>query len=116
MITSRKVCPLAGKLAPSSLLTNIPELITAYYCRQPDAEIPAQRVIFGTSGHRGSSFETSFNEWHILAITQAIVIYRKNQAIDGPLFMGIDTHALSIPAFASALEVLAAHGVEVMIA
>ena len=94
----------------------MPELITAYYTGVPDPAVPAQRVAFGTSGHRGSSFNGSFNEWHILAITQAISLYRKRQGIAGPLFLGIDTHALSIPACATALEVLAANGVEVMIA
>ena len=108
--------PLAGKPAPSSLLVNLPKLVTAYYTQRPDPADPAQRVAFGTSGHRGSSLNTSFNEWHILATTQAICEYRKRQGIDGPLYLGIDTHALSEPAFASALEVLAANGVEVMIA
>ena len=111
-----KVNPLAGKPAEPALLVNIPKLITAYYTEVPDPHVPAQRVLFGTSGHRGSAFEKAFNEWHILAITQAICLYRKQQRIDGPLFLGIDTHALSVPAFASALEVLAANGVEVMIA
>ena len=78
--------------------------------------MPEQRVTFGTSGHRGSSFERAFNEWHILAISQAICLYRKQQGIDGPLFLGMDTHALSVPALASALEVLAANGVDVMLA
>jgi phosphoglucomutase len=95
---------------------DIPKLITAYYVERPDPGIPEQRVSFGTSGHRGSSFSVAFNEWHILAITQAICLYRKQQGIDGPLFIGMDTHALSKPAFASALEVLAANGVETMIA
>jgi phosphoglucomutase len=94
---------------------NIPRLITAYYSEQPDVREAAQRVAFGTSGHRGSSFELSFNEAHVLAITQAICAYRKLHDINGPLFMGFDTHALSAPAFATALEVLAANGVEVMI-
>lgn len=106
----------AGKLADPSILVNIPRLITAYYAQQPDVSAPAQRVSFGTSGHRGSSFSNSFNEWHILAITQAICEYRKQQKIEGPLFLGIDTHALSEPAAVSALEVLAANEVEVMIA
>ena len=107
---------LAGKPAPPSLLVNVPRLITAYYSERPDPSVAAQRVAFGTSGHRGSSFERAFNEWHILAITQAICRYRAAQQIGGPLFLGMDTHALSVPAFASALEVLAANGVEVMIA
>ncbi len=113
---TREISPLAGKAAPTTMLVNVPKLITAYYSEVPDPSIPEQRVVFGTSGHRGSAFETSFNEWHILAITQAICLYRAKQQINGPLFLGIDTHALSIPAFASALEVLAANGVEVMIA
>ncbi len=113
---NKSVNPLAGKLAQPSSLVNVPRLITAYYSNLPDPAIPAQRVAFGTSGHRGSAFENSFNEWHVLAITQAICQYRRQQGIDGPLFLGIDTHALSEPAFASALEVLAANGVEVMIA
>jgi phosphoglucomutase len=108
--------PLAGKPAPSGLLVNVPRLITAYYTERPDPAVPAQRVAFGTSGHRGSSFESSFNEAHVLAITQAICTHRKGRGIDGPLFLGFDTHGLSAPAFASALEVLAANGVEVMVA
>ena len=111
-----KINPLAGKLAPQSLLINIAKLVTAYYSDVPDPAVPAQRVAFGTSGHRGSAFEHSFNEWHALAITQAICQYRKANSIDGALFLGIDTHALSIPACASALEVLAANGVDVMLA
>lgn len=98
------------------MLVNVPRLITAYYSETPDPSIPAQRVAFGTSGHRGSAFDNAFNEWHILAISQAICLYRKHLKIDGPLFLGMDTHALSVPALASALEVLAANGVEVMIA
>jgi phosphoglucomutase len=107
--------PLAGKSAPGSILANIPRLITDYFARHPDAGNPSERVAFGTSGHRGSSSRNSFNETHILAITQAICLYRKQQGIDGPLYIGVDTHALSEPAFASALEVLAANGVDVMI-
>jgi phosphoglucomutase len=114
--TGHLVSPLAGKPATPAMLVNVPRLITAYYSDLPDAAIPAQRVAFGTSGHRGSAFETSFNEWHVLAISQAICDYRKRQGISGPLFLGIDTHALSEPACASALEVLAANGVDVMIA
>ena len=110
-----KVSPLAGKPAPESILANIPRLVTGYYALEPDPAAPAQRVAFGTSGHRGTSLQCSFNEEHILAITQAICIHRKGQGIDGPLFIGIDTHALSEPAFASALEVLAANDVTVMI-
>jgi phosphoglucomutase len=94
---------------------DVPRLVTAYYSERPDPGVPAQRVGFGTSGHRGCSFDSSFNEWHVLAITQAICEYRKRQGIQGPLFIGFDTHALSAPAFASALEVLAANRVEVMI-
>ena len=110
------ISPLAGKPAPRSLLVDVPRLVTAYYTGVPDPAVPSQRVAFGTSGHRGSSFEVSFNEWHVLAITQAICEYRQSQHITGPLFMGMDTHALSQPACASALEVLAANGVEVMLA
>jgi phosphoglucomutase len=111
-----EISPAAGKPADPSILVNIPRLITAYYAQQPDISVPSQRVAFGTSGHRGSSFTNSFNEWHILAITQAICLYRKQQKIEGPLFLGIDTHALSEPAAVTALEVLAANEVEVMIA
>ena len=111
-----KVSPLAGKSAPQSIIVNIPKLVTAYYVEIPDVSIPEQRVKFGTSGHRGSSFDRSFNESHILAISQAICDYRKAQHIQGPLFLGIDTHALSIPAYASALEVLAANEVDVFLA
>jgi phosphoglucomutase len=113
---SARLHPLAGQPAPAATLVNVPRLIAAYYNERPDPAIAAQRVAFGTSGHRGSSFEVSFNEAHVLAISQAICEYRKQQGIDGPLFMGFDTHALSAPAFASALEVLAANGVDVMIA
>ena len=109
------VSPLAGKPAPPSLLANISELLSAYVTLCPDPTVPAQRVAFGTSGHRGSSFERSFNEYHVLAISQAICEYRKSKGIDGPLYLGIDTHALSRPAFETALEVLAANGVQTMI-
>ena len=109
------ISPLAGKPAPQSILVNVPRLMTAYYSLVPDPKVAAQRVSFGTSGHRGSAFDCAFNEDHILAITQAICEYRKQHGIDGPLFLGIDTHALSASAFASALEVLAANGVTVMI-
>jgi phosphoglucomutase len=109
------ISPLAGKPAPQSILVNVPRLVTAYYSRKPDPEIASQRVKFGTSGHRGSAFDCAFNEDHILAITQAICEYRKQHGLDGPLFLGIDTHALSAPAFASAVEVLAANEVNVMI-
>ena len=110
-----KIDPAAGRPADSSILVNVPKLVTAYYALQPEPSDPKQRVVFGTSGHRGSAFEVAFNEWHILAITQAICDYRKRQNIDGPLFLGMDTHALSEPAYTSALEVLAANDVEVML-
>ena len=108
--------PLAGKPAPDSLLVDVAKLIAAYFDLRPDPQESHQRVSFGTSGHRGSSFKRSFNEWHILAITQAVTEYRQRNGIDGPLFLGIDTHALSPSACASALEVLAANGVDVMLA
>jgi phosphoglucomutase len=107
--------PLAGKEAPASLLVNAPRLVTEYFSTVPDPAIAAQRVAFGTSGHRGSAFARAFNEAHILAIAQAICLYRQRAGNDGPLFLGIDTHALSEPAFASALEVFAANGVETMV-
>lgn len=110
------VSPLAGKPAPQSILVHIPRLISAYYSEKPDPSISSHRVSFGTSGHRGSSFTNAFNENHILAITQAICMYRKQNKIDGPLFLGMDTHALSIPAHITAIEVLAANGVHVMMA
>ena len=111
-----RLSPLAGQPAPASLLLDVPRLVTAYFTDVPDPGVPAQRVAFGTSGHRGSAFKRSFNECHVLAITQAICDYRNNQGIKGPLFLGIDTHALSQPACASALEVLAANGIDVMLA
>src|SRR6266403_1184629 len=114
-VSNMEISPLAGKPADQSQLINVPRLVTAYYTRQPDPAVPAQRVVFGTSGHRGSSLDNAFNEAHILAITQAICLYRKKQGIDGPLYIGIDTHALSEPAFATALEVLVANGVDVMV-
>ena len=110
-----KVHPLAGKPAPTSILVDVAKLVTAYFTERPDPEIPEQRVAFGTSGHRGSSLKVGFNEGHILAITQAICSYRRNRDIRGPLFLGWDTHALSEPAQATALEVLAANGVDVML-
>ncbi len=113
---STHISILAGKPAPTRALVDIARLVTAYYTGLPDAGVAAQRVAFGTSGHRGSSFDLSFNEHHVLAITQAICGYRKKLGIDGPLYLGIDTHALSAPACASALEVLAANGVETMLA
>ena len=112
---SAKVNPLAGKPADPSMLANIPRLVTAYFAGKPDPAVPAQRVAFGTSGHRGSAFNNAFNEAHILAISQAVCDHRKASGITGPLFVGIDTHALAEPALASALEVFAANGVEVMI-
>ena len=111
-----QISPLAGKPAPESSLVNVQKLVAAYYALIPDPSVPAQRVAFGTSGHRGSSFDASFNEWHVLAITQAICEYRHGEGVDGPLYLGLDTHALSEPACASALEVLAANGVNVMLA
>jgi phosphoglucomutase len=108
--------PKAGQTADPPSLVNVPKLITAYYVERPDPTILAQRVAFGTSGHRGSAFDVAFNEWHILAITQAICLHRRGRKIDGPLFLGLDTHALSEPAFSSALEVLAANDVDVMVA
>ncbi len=111
-----KISAKAGKIAKPEILINIPKLIAAYFIKEPNPSIPSQRVAFGTSGHRGSAFKNSFNEKHILAITQAICLYRQYRKIDGPLFLGMDTHALSVPAFTTALEVLAANGVEVMIA
>ena len=115
-MSNERINALAGKPAPREMLVNIPRLITAYYSNQPDPRIAEQRVTFGTSGHRGSPFLNSFNEWHVLAISQAICEYRKQRGTDGPLFLGMDTHALSEPAIASALEVLAANRIEVMLA
>jgi phosphoglucomutase len=109
------VNPMAGKPAPASMLVNVARLVCAYYTDAPDPALPDQKVAFGTSGHRGSSFQRSFNEAHILAITQAIILYRTQQGISGPLFLGMDTHALSEPAFISALEVLGANEVTVMV-
>ncbi|MEO8810427.1 MAG: phosphoglucomutase (alpha-D-glucose-1,6-bisphosphate-dependent) [Rhodanobacter sp.] len=112
---SQKISPLAGKPAPKSILIDVPKLLAAYVDLKPDPSIAAQRVAFGTSGHRGSSLERSFNEVHIVAISQAICEYRRSKGIDGPLFIGCDTHALSQPAFENALEVLAANGVQTMV-
>jgi phosphoglucomutase len=114
--STSKISPLAGQPAPPDVLINVARLVTAYYSDAPDPSIPLQRVAFGTSGHRGSALARTFNEAHVLAITQAICRYRTQHGIDGPLFVGIDTHALSEPAFATTLEVLAANGVTVMIA
>jgi phosphoglucomutase len=107
--------PLAGKAAPASQLANIPRLATAYFAGKPDPKIAAQRVAFGTSGHRGSAFNLAFNEAHILAVSQAVCDHRRDKNLSGPLFIGIDTHALAEPALASALEVFAANGITVMI-
>ncbi len=112
---SERINPLAGKPVPPSLLVNVARLVTDYFSLVPDPAIAAQRVAFGTSGHRGSAFSSAFNEAHILAITQAVCLYRRHAGNDGPLFLGMDTHALSEPAFASVIEVLAANGVETMI-
>ena len=111
-----QIHPLAGHPAPASMLIDVGKLVGAYHADVPDPTVAAQRVAFGTSGHRGSAFDRSFNEWHVLAITQAICRYRQARGIGGPLFLGIDTHALSAAACASALEVLAANGVGVMLA
>jgi len=108
--------PRAGQPAEARDLVDVRALVDAYAALRPDAAVAAQRVAFGTSGHRGSSFDRSFNEWHVLAITQAICEHRLRAGVTGPLFLGIDTHALSVPAFRSALEVLAANGVDVRIA
>jgi phosphoglucomutase len=113
---SSHISPLAGQPAPTSVLIDVDKLVAAYFSERPDPTVPAQRVAFGTSGHRGCALDLSFNEWHVLAITQAICDYREGQGINGPLFIGIDTHALSVPACASALEVLAANGVDVVLA
>ena len=114
-LNSMALHPLSRPIAPPGMLANVPKLVTAYYTEKPDASVAAQKVSFGTSGHRGSSFHSSFNEGHILAITQAICQYRQKNGVDGPLFLAKDTHGLSEPAFASALEVLAANGVEAMV-
>ncbi len=113
---SSQINPMAGKPASNASLIDVSKLLSAYVNLQPNLQTPAQRVSFGTSGHRGSSFERSFNEWHVLAITQAICDYRISKNISGPLFLGIDTHALSRPAFETALEVLAANNIETFIA
>ena len=113
---STHISPLAGQPAPASVLIDVDKLVSAYFSERPDPTVAAQRVAFGTSGHRGSAFDVSFNEWHVLAITQAICDHRRGLGITGPLFMGVDTHALSAPACDSALEVLAANGVDVVLA
>jgi phosphoglucomutase len=112
---AENVSPLAGKPVSAAMLVNVPRLVTAYFAQTPDPSIVPERVSFGTSGHRGSAFTRGFNERHILAISQAVCLYRKKAGIDGPLFLGMDTHALSEPAFVTAIEVLAANGVETMI-
>lgn len=112
---SRHISPLAGHFASGEQLIDTAKLIDAYYALLPDPGVPAQQVAFGTSGHRGSSFDVTFNEAHVLAISQAICLYRRQSGIHGPLFVGVDTHALSLPAFESALEVLAANGIDAMI-
>ena len=109
-----RISPLAGHLPLIEQIVDVAKLIDAYSGLQPDPSVAAQRVAFGTSGHRGSSFDRTFNEAHVLAISQAICLYRQHEGIDGPLFIGFDTHALSLPAFETALEVLAANGIEVM--
>src|SRR6266536_365257 len=111
-----KISPLAGHLPPQAMLLDVAKLVTAYYAEIPDPSVPAQRVAFGTSGHRGSSLEKTFNEWHVLAISEAICRYRRQQGIGGPLFLGSDTHALSAPASSTAVEVLAANGIDIMLA
>jgi phosphoglucomutase len=110
-----EIHPLAGKTVPPSMLANIPRLVTAYFANHPDPKVASERVSFGTSGHRGSSLHNAFNEAHILAVSQAVCDHRREKKLSGPLFVGIDTHALAEPALASALEVFAANGVEVMI-
>ena len=112
---AESISPLAGKPITAAMLVNVPRLVTSYFAQAPDPSIVSQRVSFGTSGHRGSAFTCSFNEGHILAISQAVCLYRKKAEINGPLFLGMDTHALSESAFVSTLEVLAANGVETMI-
>jgi len=111
-----KISPLAGHPPPPGILLDVSKLVTSYYALTPDPSQAAQRVSFGTSGHRGTAFDSSFNEWHVLAISQAICVYRQQKKIDGPLFLGFDTHALSVPAWTTALEVFAANGVNVMLA
>ncbi|SEV91760.1 phosphoglucomutase (alpha-D-glucose-1,6-bisphosphate-dependent) [Luteibacter sp. 329MFSha] len=112
---SANISPLAGKPATEGKLVDVAALVAAYADLKPDPSVPEQRVAFGTSGHRGSSFDRSFNEWHVLAVVQAICEYRAEQGIDGPVFVGIDTHALSGPAFESTLEVLAGNGVQTLV-
>src|SRR4029453_4588166 len=115
MLGTMTISPLAGQPAAAAMLVNVPKLVSAYYAEHPGVAAAAERVAFGTSGHRGSSFARTFNEAHILAITQAICNYRASHGTTGPWFLGIDTHALSERAATSALEVLAANDVDVMI-
>src|SRR5438046_6319369 len=110
------VSPVSGHPPPETMLLDVAKLVTAYYAEIPDPSVPAQRVAFGTSGHRGSSFEKTVNEWQVLAISEAICRYRREQGIGGPLFLGFDTHALSVPACTTAVEVLAANGIDIMLA
>src|SRR2546430_9624885 len=110
------ISPLAGHPPPETMLRAVGKLVTAYYAEIPAPSVPAQRVAFGTSGHRGSSFEKTFNEWHVLAISEAICRYRRQQGISGPLFLGFDTHALSVPACTTAVEGLAPDGIDIMLA
>src|SRR5215472_5523556 len=114
-VTAMSISPLAGQPAPASLLVDVDRLVQAYSAIRPDPSVPGQRVAFGTSGHRGSSLLATFNEGHVLAIAEAICRYRQQHSIDGPLFLSIDTHALSVPALQSVLEVLVAHGVDVRV-
>src|SRR2546425_10619415 len=111
-----KISPLAGQPPPQAMLLDVARLVTAYCAEIPEPSAPAQRVASGTSGHRGSSFERTFNEWPVLAISEAICRYRRQQGIGGPLFLGLDTHALSVPACTTAVEVLAANGIDIMLA
>src|SRR3989441_8300207 len=110
-----KISPLAGQPPPPAMLLDVARLVTAYCAEIPEPSAPAQRVASGTSGHRGSSFERTFNEWPVLAISEAICRYRRQQGIGGPLFLGLDTHALSVPACTTPVEVLAAHGIDIML-
>lgn len=114
--TPTSASPIPGSTVPSDQLADIAKLVTAYYTHEPDYTLPEQRIAFGTSGHRGSSFNHTFNENHVLVMTQAICDYKNAHGLNGPLFLGIDTHALSMPAYTTALEVLAGNGVDVMLA
>jgi len=114
--TDTRISPLAGKPATPAMRLDVPGLVTAYFSNLPDASLPEQQVEFGLTGHRGRALQCTFNEAHVLSISQAICECRRMQGIDGPLFLGMDTHALSVPAVAGALEVLAGNGVDVMLA